>query len=100
MPDDKNTANKVVQPDWVPRVASHFRLQWEPAQQAYVLLYPEGMIKLNDSAGQILALCDGTRTVGDIIAALTDKFPEAENIDQDILEFFTDAFEQRWLNYE
>jgi pyrroloquinoline quinone biosynthesis protein D len=33
-----------------------FRLQWEPAQNAHVLLYPEGMVKLNQSAGEILKL--------------------------------------------
>ena len=37
-----------------PAVGRGFRLQWEPAQNAYVLLYPEGMIKLNGSAGEIL----------------------------------------------
>ncbi|HQE41111.1 MAG TPA: pyrroloquinoline quinone biosynthesis peptide chaperone PqqD, partial [Zoogloea sp.] len=35
-----------------------FRFQWEPAQQAHVLLYPEGMVKLNQSAGEILKRCD------------------------------------------
>jgi pyrroloquinoline quinone biosynthesis protein D len=33
-----------------PRLNRLFRLQWEEAQQAYVLLYPEGMVKLNLSA--------------------------------------------------
>ena len=31
-------------------LARHYRFQWEPAQQAYVLLYPEGMVKLGASA--------------------------------------------------
>ena len=38
-----------------PRIGSGFRLQWEPAQDAHVLLYPEGMVKLNGSAGAIIA---------------------------------------------
>ena len=37
-----------------PRVGSGFRLQWEPAQDCHVLLYPEGMVKLNGSAGEIM----------------------------------------------
>ena len=37
-----------------PAIARGFRLQWEPAQNAHVLLYPEGMVKLNGSAGEIL----------------------------------------------
>ena len=36
-----------------PRVAAMFRLQWEEVQQSWVLLYPEGMVKLNGSAGEI-----------------------------------------------
>jgi pyrroloquinoline quinone biosynthesis protein D len=34
-----------------PAIGRGLRLQWEPAQSAHVLLYPEGMIKLNGSAG-------------------------------------------------
>ena len=37
-----------------PKLARLFRMQWEEAQGAYVLLYPEGMVKLNQSAGEIL----------------------------------------------
>ncbi|MDE2616178.1 MAG: pyrroloquinoline quinone biosynthesis peptide chaperone PqqD, partial [Burkholderiales bacterium] len=37
--------------DSCPRVAGHCRLQWEEVQKAWVLLYPEGMVKLNGSAG-------------------------------------------------
>ena len=38
----------------IPRIHRHFRLQWEEAQGCHVLLYPEGMVKLNDSAALIL----------------------------------------------
>jgi pyrroloquinoline quinone biosynthesis protein D len=47
-----------------PRLNRLFRLQWEEAQQAYVLLYPEGMVKLNLSAAEILKRCDGDHTKG------------------------------------
>ena len=49
-----------------PAVARGFRLQWEAAQNAHVLLYPEGMIRLNTSAGEILKRCDGGTTIADI----------------------------------
>ncbi len=42
-----------------PAIGRGLRLQWEPAQNAHVLLYPEGMIKLNGSAGEIMKRCDG-----------------------------------------
>ena len=38
------------------------RLQWEEVQQKNVILYPEGMVELNQSSAEILKLCDGTRT--------------------------------------
>ena len=39
----------------VPRVGAGFRLQFEPAQDCHVLLYPEGMVKLNPTAGEIMS---------------------------------------------
>jgi pyrroloquinoline quinone biosynthesis protein D len=57
-----------------PAVSRTFRLQWEEAQQGYVLLYPEGMVKLNVSAGEILKCCDGKTSVDDIVSTLEAKF--------------------------
>jgi len=57
-----------------PAIAHGMRLQWEPAQQAHVLLYPEGMIKLNTSAGEIMKRCDGKRSLADITADLEQAF--------------------------
>jgi pyrroloquinoline quinone biosynthesis protein D len=84
----------------VPRVSHPFRLQWEKAQNAYVLLYPEGMVKLNDSAGHILTRCDGERSVDAVITELSQAFPAAEDIDKDILAFLSDAHSQGWISYD
>ena len=54
----------------VPQIARHYRFQWEPAQEAHVLLYPEGMIKLPGSSGEIMKRVNGAATVGEIIADL------------------------------
>ncbi len=86
--------------DWIPVLNRQFRLQWEEAQQCYVLLYPEGMVKLNLSAGEILALCDGTKCVSDIIEELTERFPDAPDIGSDVQEFFVQARQNRWLNHD
>lgn len=83
----------------VPAIRSHFRFQWEEAQQAYVLLYPEGMVKLNGGAGEILACCDGQATVGEITARLNAKFPEAGGLENDIQQFLGVAHEQQWLSF-
>jgi pyrroloquinoline quinone biosynthesis protein D len=82
----------------VPALASMFRFQWEEAQQCHVLLYPEGMIKLNQSAGEILKLCDGERDVAAIVAALEAKF-QANGVTGDVLEFLEVARGNGWISY-
>jgi pyrroloquinoline quinone biosynthesis protein D len=79
-----------------PAVAEGMRLQWEPAQEAHVLLYPEGMVKLNGSAGAIMSRCDGVRTVADIIADLENSFA-LTGIAGDVRAFVALALERRWL---
>ena len=79
-----------------PAIAHGMRLQWEPAQQAHVLLYPEGMVKLNGSAGAILERCDGVRTVAEIIADLERAFGTA-NLTDDVTAFLELALGRRWL---
>jgi pyrroloquinoline quinone biosynthesis protein D len=79
-----------------PAVEHGFRLQWEAAQDAYVLLYPEGMIKLNGSAGEILKRCDGRATMADITADLERAFATAD-LSGDVTRFVILAVEKRWL---
>jgi pyrroloquinoline quinone biosynthesis protein D len=79
-----------------PAVGRGFRLQWEPAQNAHVLLYPEGMIKLNGSAGEILKRCDGAATIADITADLERAFAAA-NLSEDVMSFVAMAVDKKWL---
>jgi pyrroloquinoline quinone biosynthesis protein D len=79
-----------------PRIGPGFRLQWEPAQEAHVLLYPEGMVKLNRSAGEIMQRCDGARDVEAIVTELEAAFA-AQGLQGDVLAFVELAQEQRWL---
>jgi pyrroloquinoline quinone biosynthesis protein D len=80
----------------IPVIPSRFRLQWEPAQNAHVLLYPEGMVKLSDSAAQILNRVDGGRSVSTIIDDLEHSFRGAD-LKADVLEFLTIALERGWI---
>ena len=81
-----------------PRPAIHrlYRFQWEPAQQAHVLLYPEGMVKLNRSAGEILKRCDGSRDVAAIVADLEAAF-NATGLGPDVEAFLQMAETQNWI---
>ena len=79
-----------------PAIARGMRLQWEPAQEAHVLLYPEGMVKLNGSAGAILSRCDGVRTLAEIVADLERAY-KTSGLAEDVRAFVTMALEKRWL---
>ncbi|HYB66169.1 MAG TPA: pyrroloquinoline quinone biosynthesis peptide chaperone PqqD [Steroidobacteraceae bacterium] len=79
-----------------PAIAHGMRLQWEPAQDAHVLLYPEGMVKLNGSAAAILERCDGMRSVAEIVADLERTFGTT-NLSDDVTAFVAMALERRWL---
>jgi pyrroloquinoline quinone biosynthesis protein D len=78
------------------RLKPLFRLQWEPAQNAHVLLYPEGMVKLNQSAAEILKRCDGTRGIDALIADLEQAF-QASGIGPEVRAFVAEARSRGWL---
>lgn len=79
-----------------PRLNRLFRLQWEEAQQAYVLLYPEGMVKLNLSAAEILKRCDGEHTLDALISELEQAFGEKDLRDP-VEGMLRAAFEKNWI---
>ncbi len=83
--------------EMIPVLEKMFRFQWEEAQQSYVLLYPEGMVKLNGPAGEILSLVDGQRNLIQIIDLLMEKYPQAEGLNDDVLAFIDDAIKQHWI---
>ena len=85
-------------PATVARIGHGFRLQWEPAQSCFVLLYPEGMVKLNQSAGEIMKRCDGQRDVAAIVADLEAAFATI-GLERDVLAFLELARGQRWLDW-
>lgn len=78
-------------------LAHHHRFQWEEAQNSYVILFPEGMVKLHGGAGEVLKRVDGKASVGEIVAELKAAFPDAENIEKDIIGMFELAFSKAWL---
>jgi pyrroloquinoline quinone biosynthesis protein D len=79
-----------------PVIDRGFRLQWEAVQNAHVLLYPEGMIKLNGSAGEIMKRCSGESTIGEITLDLERAF-SANDLYEDVVRFVRMAVEKRWL---
>jgi len=73
--------------DFQPRLAAHVRRQIDRVTAATMLLYPEGAVELSETADAIVQLCDGSRTVTEIISALAAEYDvAAETLQADVLE--------------
>jgi pyrroloquinoline quinone biosynthesis protein D len=81
-----------------PSLNKLFRLQFEPAQNAHVLLFPEGMVKLNPSAAAILERCDGKHTVAQLIDALEAAF-NTSGLQNEVRGFLEFAGERNWIEW-
>ena len=79
-----------------PALSRLFRMQWEEAQGNYVLLYPEGMVKLSQSAAEILKRCDGAHTVPAIVGELEQAF-NCGGLRDDVDDFLRAASERGWI---
>jgi pyrroloquinoline quinone biosynthesis protein D len=79
-----------------PRIAKGFRFQFEPAQQSYVLLFPEGMIKLNGPAAEILKRCNGEASIEAITQELQTAFNQGD-LSADVRNFMADAKQRGWI---
>ncbi len=79
-----------------PAISKMYRLQFEAAQQAWVLLYPEGMVKLNASAAEVLRRCDGATSVQQLVAGLERDFAPAD-VRADVCHFLGDAHGRGWI---
>jgi pyrroloquinoline quinone biosynthesis protein D len=77
-------------------ISKHFRLQWEEVPKAYVLLYPEGRVQLNGSAGEIIKRVDGKVTIGNIVEDLQKTFNEPD-LRKDVLAGLEIAYGNGWI---
>ena len=82
--------------DAIPSLSPMFRFQWEEAQQCHVVLYPEGMVKLSQSAGEIMKQVNGKASVDTIIQSLSALFDGAD-VSEDVLAFITEAEKNGWI---
>lgn len=61
-----------------PRLASGTRLQYDDVREEHMLLVPEGAVRLNPTAAQVLELCDGERSLEEIVGALSARYDGAD----------------------
>lgn len=86
-----------ITPDQPIKFSPMHRIQWEEVQQKHVILYPEGMVELNQSSAEILKCCDGTRNLAQIVSDLEQKF-ETTGLTDDITAFLGVALQNGWIN--
>jgi pyrroloquinoline quinone biosynthesis protein D len=74
----------------------------EKSQPQRVLLMPERALRLNGPSLEIIELCDGTKTVSEIVAALQKRYSKAvpEKVEEDVVEYLGRLNDQRALDFE
>ncbi len=80
-----------------PRLSRKFRLQFEPAQDRWVLLYPEGMVQLNPSAAEILKRCTGTASMDEIVDSLQTVF-NVQGIAPEVQSLLEEGQRRGWID--
>jgi pyrroloquinoline quinone biosynthesis protein D len=81
---------------WRPSLARSVVLRHDRVRDADLLLMPERAVLLQGEAGRVLGLCDGHRTVEQIVAELSECFPGAP-VAKDVPEFLARVHEEGWL---
>jgi pyrroloquinoline quinone biosynthesis protein D len=61
-----------------PRLVTGARLRYDEVREEHVLLIPEGVVRLNATAAEVLELCDGERSLDDIVGALSARYDGAD----------------------
>lgn len=78
-----------------PILASKARVEWDPLRQKHLLLFPEGLLVLNQTAHEIITMCNGKNKVNTIVNSLGDKYKT--HVDADIRELLSRLVEKRLL---
>jgi pyrroloquinoline quinone biosynthesis protein D len=83
-----------------PRLAKGVRLEIDPATGKHVLLYPEGIVELNETAHEILSRCDG-RTLCEIISELAEEYEADPNaLATDVRDTLSDLRRRKLIEFK
>lgn len=88
--------DRQLQADDVVELNPNFHFRWEEPQQANVLLYPEGIVKLNETAAAILEACTGGQSIAVGAAELAERYGKAD-LTADALKFLEVAHAKGWI---
>ena len=78
-----------------PRLVTGARLRYDEVREEHLLLVPEGAVRLNPTAAEVLGLCDGERSLDDIVGVLSERY-DGSDVSDDVRELI-DAMRQRGL---
>jgi pyrroloquinoline quinone biosynthesis protein D len=78
-----------------PRLVTGARLRYDEVREEHVLLIPEGAVRLNPTAAEVLELCDGERSLDAIVGELSARYDGADV--RDDVQGLVDAMAQRGL---
>jgi pyrroloquinoline quinone biosynthesis protein D len=79
-----------------PALARKARLRYEQVRQTDLLLLPERVVKLNSTGAAILRLCDGQRTVSEIVREVESQFGQP-SLENEVVEFLRNVSAQGWI---
>lgn len=82
--------------DWRPALAPAIVRRHDPVRDADLLLLPERVGVLTGSAEAVVGLCDGNRSVHDIVGELAERFPGAP-VAADVPPFLERLRKEGWL---
>lgn len=92
------TTNPSFVPDDIPVINPIYLLRWEGTQDAFVLLYPEGVVKLSESAGEILKRCDGNNNIAALTRELKQLYStQVQDIEASIYRFLENSYAKGWI---
>ena len=81
-----------------PRLPRGVRLCEDKARDRWVLLAPERVVKVNPIAVEILKICDGSRTLAEIVAELAERFKaDAARVGADVRALLATLAEKRMV---
>ncbi len=72
-----------------------YLFRWEESQESHILLYPEGIVKLNETAGEILGLCTGEKSVREMIEELKARYTDGD-VESGVLKFLEVSHAKGW----
>jgi pyrroloquinoline quinone biosynthesis protein D len=78
-----------------PRLVTGARLRYDEVREEHLLLVPEGAVRLNPTAAEVLELCDGQRSLDEIVGVLTERYNGAD-LSEDVREL-VDGMAERGL---